>query len=115
MDGQGIAPAHVAPKLLGRLIPAPQVKRGTIQVHKAGQQYMPHSACPLRRIEVPDVPNRADLVRFIPFLEPICHSAFQLPLDGKYHKFARIMVLFEGLFEQDGLKGMKAAEAAYPL
>jgi len=25
------------------------------------------------------------------------------------------MVLFEGLFEQDGLKGMKAAEAAYPL
>ncbi len=75
---------------------------------------MPHPACPLRRIEVPDMPNRANLVGFIPFLKPICHRAFQLPLNGKYHKLARIMRLFEGLFEQDGFEGMKTSETADP-
>lgn len=76
---------------------------------------MPYPACPLGRVEVADMPNRANLVSFIPFLEPICHRAFQLPLNGKYHEFTVIMFLFEGLFEQGGLKGVKATEAEYPL
>ena len=75
---------------------------------------MRHSACPLRRIEVPYMPNRADLVGFIPFLKPVGHRALQLPLNGKNHKLARIMRLFEGLFEQNGFEGMKTSETADP-
>lgn len=75
---------------------------------------MRHSACPFRRIEIPDMPNRANLVGFIPFLKPVGHRALQLPLDGKNHKLALIMRLFEGLFEQDGFEGMKTSETADP-
>ena len=75
---------------------------------------MRHSACPFRRIEIPDMPNRANLVGFIPFLKPIGHRAFKLPLDGKNHKLARIMLLFEGLLEQNGFEGMKPPETADP-
>lgn len=75
---------------------------------------MSHSACPFRRIKIADMPNRAYLVGFIPFLKPICHRAFQLPLNGKNHELARIMRLFKGLLEQNGFEGMKTSETADP-
>lgn len=75
---------------------------------------MCHSACPFRRIEVPDMPNRANLVGFIPLLKPVGHRALEFAFQGKNHKFTRIMRLFKGLFEQNGFEGMKTSEAADP-
>lgn len=105
-----MASAHVPPEFLGFLVPAPQIERGTIQVHKMRQHDVTYAGRSLCGVEVADMPNWAYFVSFVPLFKTISHGALQLSLYGQYHKLARIVRLLKGLFEKNRLEGVKASK-----